>query len=296
MNRLAQWLDQKSLYLALLAAWVALLGSLYFSEVDGFIPCILCWYQRICMYPLAVILAVGLGRRDHHLPVLVLPLSLIGLSIAGYHYLLEKTDLFAGVTTCQASAPCTVAWINWFGFVTIPFLSLIGFLIITLMAVIALNAGEPQPAEQSGEQNSRSPWWPVVGIVALVVVAFGLLYTINRPATKASSFTVLQSEQPLAQSKATGETGTTEGQVLYVQACAACHGQKLEGVPGLGTALVGSTLLRDQNDAQVLQFIRIGRARNDPSNASELVMPPSGGHPELTDEQMAAIIRYIRKL
>jgi disulfide bond formation protein DsbB/mono/diheme cytochrome c family protein len=291
MNRLAQWLDQKSLYLALLAAWVALLGSLYFSEVDGFIPCILCWYQRICMYPLAVILPVGLGQRDHHLPVLVLPLSLTGLGIASYHYLLEKTDLFAGVTTCQASAPCTVAWINWFGFVTIPFLSLIGFLTITLMAVIALNAGEPLPAEPS----DRSPWWPVVGIIALVVVAFGVLYFVNHPTTKSDSFTVLKNEQPLAQSKATGETDATDGQVLYAQACAACHGQKLEGVPGLGTALVGSALLREQSDAQVLQFIRNGRARNDPSNASGLVMPPSGGHPELTDEQLSAMIRYMRK-
>jgi disulfide bond formation protein DsbB len=91
MSVLFDWIDRRSLYLALLAAWVATLGSLYFSEVAGYVPCVLCWYQRILMYPLALVLAIGLLRRDPHLPVYVLPFSLTGLGIATYHYLLEKT-------------------------------------------------------------------------------------------------------------------------------------------------------------------------------------------------------------
>src|SRR5215216_2101426 len=149
MATLSNWLDRKSLYIALLAAWVAMLGSLYFSEVAGYVPCILCWYQRILMYPLTLILAVGLLRKDANLPFFVLPFSVLGLCVASYHYLLEKTDIFDAMATCQASAPCTTAWINWFGFITIPFLSLIGFLTITLMTVIALHAGEPMDEEDT---------------------------------------------------------------------------------------------------------------------------------------------------
>src|SRR5690349_8017587 len=119
MSTLSTWLDRKSLYIALLAAWVAMLGSLYFSEVAHFVPCVLCWYQRILMYPLTLLLAIGLMRKDENLPLLVLPFSVLGLGVATYHYLLEKTDLFDATATCQAGAPCTTAWINWFGFVTI---------------------------------------------------------------------------------------------------------------------------------------------------------------------------------
>ena len=92
MSQLSERLDRYSLYIALLAAWIALLGSLYFSEVKGFLPCDLCWIQRILMYPLSVILTVGLLRRDENLPLLVLPLSTLGVFVALYHYLLEKTN------------------------------------------------------------------------------------------------------------------------------------------------------------------------------------------------------------
>jgi disulfide bond formation protein DsbB len=167
---MAGWLDRHSLYIALLAAWVATLGSLYFSEVAGYIPCTLCWYQRILMYPLALLLAVGLLRGDEHLPVLVLPFAVPGLGLALYHYLLEKTDLFSEGAVCTAGVSCTIPWINWFGFVTIPFLSLLGFLIITLMAIIAVNAGEPSPPE-----GAAPPFLTVAAIVVLCIVAYALL-------------------------------------------------------------------------------------------------------------------------
>ncbi len=137
MASVSNWLERSGLYIALLAAWVAMMGSLYFSEVAGYIPCTLCWYQRILMYPLAGIIAIGLLRRDRGLPFYILPFSLLGIGFSTYHYLLQKTDIF-GTTICKVGVPCTAIWINWLGFITIPFLALTAFIIITLMALIAL--------------------------------------------------------------------------------------------------------------------------------------------------------------
>ena len=175
------WADRRVRPLARARRWRALVAAFVLLQLAVFAALLLPRYVPVPALTFRPVVTVAYVWH-----MLVLPLSLIGLSIAGYHYLLEKTDLFAGVTTCQASAPCTVAWINWFGFVTIPFLSLIGFLTITLMTVIALNAGEPLEEEQAGESTGRSPWWPVVGVIALVVIAFGVLYASNRPTVTTS--------------------------------------------------------------------------------------------------------------
>ena len=127
-----------ALVIALIAAWTATLGSLYFSEVLKFIPCSLCWYQRILMYPLAIILLIGLIRRDRGVFFYVLPFSVLGIFVSSYHYLLQKTDLFTHSVVCDAGIPCTTIWINLFGFVTIPFMALTAFLIITIMGVLFL--------------------------------------------------------------------------------------------------------------------------------------------------------------
>jgi disulfide bond formation protein DsbB/cytochrome c5 len=293
MSVLFDWIDRRSLYLALLAAWVATLGSLYFSEVAGYVPCVLCWYQRILMYPLALVLAIGLLRRDPHLPVYVLPFSLTGLGIATYHYLLEKTDLFSHATVCQAGVSCVTAWINWFGFITIPLLSLVAFLIITVMTAIALNAGEPDP-----EEDAAAPWLPVTAIAASTVIAFVVLALINRqPATAAAPFTVGDTSAAGAQSIA-GSTTVPEhlatGARLYGEACAACHGPAGEGVPNLGSALADAPLLETGADTELLEFIRRGRPADDPANQTGRAMPPSGGRPDLTDEEILEIIHYLR--
>ncbi len=126
------------LFIALLAAWIATLGSLYFSEIAGFVPCKLCWVQRIFMYPLAAILLVAVVRRDDDVPYYVLPLSLIGMGVSTYHYLLQKTDLFTESTVCAGGVPCSIDYINWLGFITIPFLALTAFVIITISMVFFL--------------------------------------------------------------------------------------------------------------------------------------------------------------
>ena len=88
MKKLISLLSKYALYSAFLQAWVASLGSLYFSEIAKFPPCVLCWYQRICLYPLVAILTVGILRGDKKVYLYVLPLSISGLIIAIYHNLL----------------------------------------------------------------------------------------------------------------------------------------------------------------------------------------------------------------
>ncbi len=295
-------LNRSALYIALLVAWVAMLGSLYFSEVLGYIPCELCWIQRILMYPLTALLAIGLLRRDPHLPYLVLPLSLIGMGYSTYHYLLEKTDIFGTTTVCRSGIPCTVAWINWFGFVTIPFLALIAFFLITVFTLVALTAGEPDP-----EEEMPRAWLPVASIVVAVILVFGgmrLLHDAATPAAELAGMTQFPAPTAIAtlsgasivQSSEALPSQTDQGKQLYLEACAACHGPDASGVANLGNSLVESDVILGMSAAEALAFIRQGVDLTDPRNTSNLVMPPSGGRPDLSDENMLAIIAYLRSI
>ncbi|MET1032487.1 disulfide oxidoreductase [Domibacillus tundrae] len=132
---------------ALYAAWivsvVATLGSLYFSEIRGFVPCELCWIQRIFMYPLSIILGIAAFYNEVLLKKYVLLLSLIGGLISFYHYLVQKVPGFADIKPCVQGVPCNVQYINWFGFVTIPFLALTAFTLISIsMVLLHLNTRE----------------------------------------------------------------------------------------------------------------------------------------------------------
>ncbi len=166
------YIPRASRYLALLTACVATAGSLYFSLVLHWLPCDLCWYQRICMYPLTIIIVVNTLRRDAGLELYVLPLSLIGAVIAMYHYLLQKTDWFTA-PMCLSGVPCSGDYLNWFGLITIPLLALIAFVLIT---VFTLATG--LQADDSGDENrpavSKPSVVPVALIVGSVALAFGL--------------------------------------------------------------------------------------------------------------------------
>ena len=128
------WIRTYNLYLAWIVAMVAMGGSLYFSEVMKFIPCTYCWYQRICMYPLALLLGIAAFKKDHGVTKYVLPMAIIGMCFSTVHYLKQKTDLFPAA--CSSVIPCSGQYINWLGFITIPFLALTAFvLIIGLMSL-----------------------------------------------------------------------------------------------------------------------------------------------------------------
>jgi disulfide bond formation protein DsbB len=127
---------QYLIHVAWVQSIVATLGSLYFSEIAKYAPCSLCWYQRIAMYPLVAILLVGVLSNDKRVRNYVLPLSVIGFGIAFYHNLLYYNLLPGSNEVCQLGVSCTTAYIEWFGFLTIPLLSLIAFTVITLCLVL----------------------------------------------------------------------------------------------------------------------------------------------------------------
>jgi disulfide bond formation protein DsbB len=132
--------------LLVLLAWiqsiVAMGGSLYFSEVMLMPPCVLCWYQRICMYPLVVVLGVGFLLRERRIHYYVLPLSLLGLGIALYHKLLYYGIIAESIVPCTSGISCTARNIEWFGFITIPLLALTAFSVISAAMIAHATQGE----------------------------------------------------------------------------------------------------------------------------------------------------------
>jgi len=123
------------LYSAWLISLAAMFGSLFFSEILHFPPCVLCWYQRIAMYPLVLLLPVGILTKDRRINYYTLPLSFIGLFIAAYHCLLYYQLIPQSLTPCVQGISCTTKYIEWFGFITIPLLSLLGFLTIIVALI-----------------------------------------------------------------------------------------------------------------------------------------------------------------
>ncbi|QTC42627.1 disulfide bond formation protein B [Bacillus sp. V3] len=130
---------QLFMYAAWLVSIIATLGSLYFSEVKGFIPCELCWYQRIFMYPLTLILGVATFKNDAALKQIVLPMSITGGIISVFHYMEQKIPGFGGIKPCASGVPCNSEYINWLGFITIPFLAMTAFTLITIVTLCLTN-------------------------------------------------------------------------------------------------------------------------------------------------------------
>lgn len=88
----------------------------------------------------------------------------------------------------------------------------------------------------------------------------------------------------------------TAGKVVFDQTCIACHGPDAKGVKGLGKDLVESTFAKGQSDTELLAFVQKGRDPSDPANTTHIAMPPRGGNPSITDQQIADVIAYIRTL
>ena len=132
-------------------AWIAVAGSLFFSERAHFIPCELCWFQRICMYPIAIVATGAALARDGRAARYLLPLPVLGATVSVYHLLVEN-GIVGESSSCAASAPggCATKWIDEFGYVTIPTLALTGFLLIALVLALGVSYGRADLPRSSG--------------------------------------------------------------------------------------------------------------------------------------------------
>ncbi len=135
-GRVPSWLrDDVALPLATAIAATATGGSLLLSEVAGYLPCALCWYQRIAMYPLVLIVGVAAVRGDREVWRTAVPLSAIGGAIAIWHILIEQNPGWGG--PCDDTAPCTIIWVEELGFLTLPTMALIAFAAIGVLTLAA---------------------------------------------------------------------------------------------------------------------------------------------------------------
>lgn len=116
-------------------ATVSTLGAIFLGEVMGLTPCVLCWYQRICMFPLVLILTAGLFPLDMKVVRYALPLAVIGLGIAVWHLLVAEGVIAESMTPCTEGVPCSQEQIEWFGFLTIPMLSVAAFAAIAALLI-----------------------------------------------------------------------------------------------------------------------------------------------------------------
>ena len=131
------------LWAAFVVSSIATGGSLFLSDIAHFVPCELCWYQRICMYPLSLLTLFAAVHNDYRLPRYLIPFTVIGGGVSVYHLLIEN-KVVGQSSACLISAPggCGVKWINEFGYVTIPVLALSAFALLLVLFAFAASGNE----------------------------------------------------------------------------------------------------------------------------------------------------------
>lgn len=137
--------------LGAVVAGVATAGSLYLSEVAHFDPCRLCWYQRAAMYPLVLILVLAAWRRSARLRALALAFAVVGAGLSTWHVLIERFPSLSSSTSCDASNPCTLVWVEHLGYLTIPTMALSGFLLIAGLLLAGRGSGDDEDGDGDGE-------------------------------------------------------------------------------------------------------------------------------------------------
>lgn len=130
------WLRDHALTLVALVALGSTLGSLYYSEIAEFEPCRYCWFQRIAMYPIVVVAGVAAWRREGSARLTVALLAATGLAVSTWHWLIQQNPSWAAEGSCSLTAPCTSAYVEEFGFVTIPWMAGSGFALILALTVL----------------------------------------------------------------------------------------------------------------------------------------------------------------
>lgn len=143
-----QFIQKNALYGAFAVSLMAIVGSLYFSEIANFPPCVLCWYQRVAIYPIAVIIGVAIYKKNREILFPAFILSAGGWLVGLFHNLLYYEILPEAAAPCVAGISCTTKFIEWFGFVTIPLLAFAGSTMIFVLLLIHWRATK-------GEQNNN---------------------------------------------------------------------------------------------------------------------------------------------
>ncbi len=133
-NKIVTFFANKSIFLAFLVALAATLGSLYYSEIAGFPPCDLCWFQRIFMYPQVLLLGLACLKKDKNIIDYSLVMITIGWLISLYHNYIYYTA--RPTSFCSIIAPCTQSYVTGFGYISIPFMAIIAFTMIGLLLYI----------------------------------------------------------------------------------------------------------------------------------------------------------------
>lgn len=133
LKKFAKIADKYTFVMAL----VATLGSLYYSEIAGFEPCKYCWFQRILMYPLVIIMYIAIRIKDKYVSRYVLPISGVGTLLAGYHYLTQLGWLPSTCVATGYSVGCAKIFVMTFGYITIPMMSFTAFLLIFVLQIIS---------------------------------------------------------------------------------------------------------------------------------------------------------------
>lgn len=130
------FIKQNGLFIAWGFALLATLGSLYYSQILHLPPCVLCWYQRVCMYPLVLFLGFAAYKKNNEFVLPALILTLIGWLIAIYHNLLYFHILPESVAPCVAGISCTTKFSGFLAVLPIPLQALLGFTLILLILII----------------------------------------------------------------------------------------------------------------------------------------------------------------
>jgi disulfide bond formation protein DsbB len=137
-RKVLKFFGRHALLFAFSIALISMLGSLFFSEIAGYAPCKLCWYQRILMYPQVLILGQAFLKKDKNIADYSILLSALGAGIALYHYLLQRgaVNELMPCTTIGYSVSCTEKFIMTYGYITIPFMALSAFILILLLMIL----------------------------------------------------------------------------------------------------------------------------------------------------------------
>ena len=291
--------------LAFVVAATATLGSLYFSEIAGFVPCTLCWYQRILMYPLVLITLVGIIEKDEYLPFYVLPLSIIGMGVSGYHVLVQK-GMFSNAASCTVGVPCSLSYVNYLGFITIPVMAFTAFLLITIVMLITRKAfvsyplanadpDEEDDSEITEDHTASKKWWLPVSIISLLLLFLAL-----------AAFRADNSPKSIQFADSPDTTGPVTGEMLFQQptfgnapGCIACHSLE-PGIVLVGPSLAGIATqvegrIPGKSSADYLRESITDPNAFIPDEFTEGVMYQNYGD-ELTEDQIDKLVSFLLSL